>query len=177
MQVQGSIVGDHPLSARVDIHPIGPCKSDEGQSALLGQVNGQTGWRPDGDQDRDPGQQGLLDQFKTGPPTQDHHRRIGLQLWLADQAADQLVHGIVPTHVLPQQEQGPVSIEQSAGMNPSGQGKERLLLAQLVGQLLEKRPFDARFQREQVTVQGFHDRVDRGLAADAATGIHGAGAL
>lgn len=98
-------VADKPLAAQ---------KADEGEAEFRGQLDGQARGGRDARHDGEAGDQGFLDDFKAPAAAHEQQTILEWEALFHQGPADQLIDGIVATHVLPQRGQ-PIGRDTSVG--------------------------------------------------------------
>ena len=141
-----------------------------GVGAGFGEFDREAGRSGDGRNDWNPAGKRFLQNLKGGAAAYHEDMRAQRKQFVQQSVAEDFIDGVVPANVFAQREEFAAEREQAGGMEPTGEMKSGLCLAQAVGQLQQNLCRDTcgfGNGREMLV-----HRFDAGLAAKAAAGRH-----
>ena len=159
---------DDPLRARVDVHGSTPQKPDQRHPGLHRQLDGQRRRRRHRGEHRHPGHHRLLHELERRAPRDHQHATRRRNAPVQQRPAEHLVDGVVPSHVLADDERGAVGGEQAGAVQPAGRVEHPLGGAQRVGQAVERGGLDPGGVARRGEPAAQPHRVQARLAADTA---------
>src|SRR5687767_4315002 len=104
----------------VGVDRPGPGETAEGQAALGRKLDRERARSADTDEDRAAGDGGLLHELEREAAGHAHDAAVERNHALAEGPTDDLVHRVVPAHVLPGDDRSPVRVEQTGRMEAAG---------------------------------------------------------
>src|SRR5574340_831518 len=161
----------YPLFPRIHHKPFASEEADERQVEFPGELGGEAGGSRDAGHERQAGDQGLLDDFKTAAAAHEQDRFFQRKPLLQQGPSDQFIHGIVSSHIFPQGNQFAAGIEQAGCVEPAGSAEQGLSGSQSVREKAEGIRRNAQI-RIGASDAPYPYRIDRGLAAEPATRRH-----
>src|SRR6187551_3073788 len=114
---------------RINVEALAADESEERDSGLFRQVDRQTGWRRDGDDDRNPGEPRLLHDLERYASADDEHAGWNRQV-IEQQRSEDLIGRVVAADVLRRRHQIAASRKECNPVQPAGLTERRLRSAQ-----------------------------------------------
>ena len=155
--------------------PVAPAEPDEGHPGLLRQVHGERRRGAHRRHHGDPGHRRLLHELERRPARHLQDGPPQRQPALAQRPAHDLVHGVVPAHVLAQAQQLAGGGEQSRRVHPARLAEQSLVVEESLGERQQHLGVDERFDRLGREVGRAPHLVDRVHAAHPAGAAHRGG--
>src|SRR5438105_4347739 len=118
------------LAAGVHIASIRPHEPEQRHPTLARQLDGQTRWRTDRGEHRQPGHERFLNQLEAHSAADDEYSLMSRQSARQELGADHLVERIVSADVLAQHHQPSIEVVERRGMQASGRCEKHLGVAQ-----------------------------------------------
>ncbi len=168
-EVGGNGLGGAAVGSGIDNKAAAAEKSDEGEAEFAGELDRKARGRGDRGEDGQAGGEGLLDDLKAAATAHQQEMLRKRQHALKQRCANDLVDGVVAAYIFAEQEETAVGVEECGGVQSTGLAEDGLRGAKLAGQCADH--FRAHGKARTRSAQAaLTDGVDRGLAADAATG-------
>ncbi len=159
----------HSLAAGVNIEMIVANEAEQAHALIAGQFHGQARGRTDGGEHRDSRHRGLLHQFKTRAAADHQDGFVKRDHVFQKCPTDQFINRVVPADILADREQFAFGVEEPRGVETTRAVERRLRGSQPFGETENGRWIQNRRRMRRPKARGDADRLQRRLAAHAAT--------